>query len=213
MNPRSPRPRQLCNLPTSTSISTAIHSFEKSSDERREISLLLINMHAIDSIFCCLAGRSASTTIEPTEAITNEKAVITQQPVPYSDDAADQFVNILQTHKGSRDELHRRLNEVVSANGWTESLAEAILQKMEKLIKEGAKMAQPMADAIKKATDTALEFAKEHPVYTALIAAGTIVAIGVLVIFDLAWVLNALGFAAKGPRLGMLIRSLYFIPF
>ncbi|KAI8660998.1 hypothetical protein NCS57_01078800 [Fusarium keratoplasticum] len=159
-------------------------------------------MHAIDSIFCCLVGRSASTPIEPTEAIINEKAVITQQPVPYSDNAADQFVNILQTHSGSRDELHRRLNEVVSANGWTESLAEAILQKIEKLIKEGAKMAQPMTDAIKKATDTALEFAKEHPVYTALIAAGTIIAIGVLVIFDLAWVLNALGFAAKGPRLG-----------
>lgn len=161
-------------------------------------------MHAIESLFCCLASRSVSAPIEPTEAIANEKTVITQQPVPYSDDAADQFVDILQTHRGSRDELHRRLNEVVSANGWTESLAEAILQKMEKLIKEGAKMAQPMADAIKKATDTALEFAKEHPVYTALIAAGTIIAIGVLVIFDLAWVLNALGFAAKGPRLGML---------
>ncbi|RSM11631.1 hypothetical protein CEP52_002866 [Fusarium oligoseptatum] len=140
-------------------------------------------MHTVDSIFCCVACRSTSTRVEPAGAITNEKTIITHQPVPYSDDAADQFVNILQTHSGSRDELHRRLNEVVSANGWTESLAEAILQKMEKLIKEGAKMAQPMADAIKKATDTALEFATEHPVYTALIAAGTIVAIGVFVIF------------------------------
>lgn len=168
-------------------------------------------MQPIDSIFCCLAGRSVCAPVEPAEEITNEKTIITHQPVPYSDDAADQFVNILQRHSGSRDELHRRLNEVVSANGWTESLAEAILQKMEKLIKEGAKMAQPVADAIKKATDTALEFATEHPVYTALIAAGTIIAIGVLVIFDLAWVLNALGFAAKGPRLGMLIRSSLFI--
>lgn len=170
-------------------------------------------MPSIESLLCCLAGRSASAPIEPTESITNEKAIITQQPVPYSDNAADQFVDILQTHRGSRDELHRRLNQVVSANGWTESLAEAILQKMEKLIKEGAKMAQPMADAIKKATNTGLEFAKEHPVYTALIAAGTIIAIGVLVIFDLAWVLNALGFAAKGPRLGMSIRSSLLIPF
>ncbi|KAM0424443.1 hypothetical protein ACHAPT_010366 [Fusarium lateritium] len=160
-------------------------------------------MHAINSILSCLTGSSTSTTSTvPAENITDEKTIIAHQPVPYSDDAADQFVNILQTHKGSRDELHRRLNEVVSANGWTENLAEAVLRKMEKLVKEGAKVAKPMADAIKKATDTALEFAKEHPVYTALIAAGTIIAIGVLVIFDLAWVLNALGFATKGPRLG-----------
>lgn len=167
-------------------------------------------MLPVEAIFCCLAGET-STPAAPYQEIANEKTIITDQPAPYSDDAADQFVHILQTHQGSRDELQRRLNEVVSANGWTESLAEAILQKMEKLVKDGAKMAKPMADAIKKATDTALDFATEHPVYTALIAAGTIIAIGVLVIFDLAWVLNALGFAAKGPRLGLLIRTSHFL--
>ncbi|KAJ3521383.1 hypothetical protein NM208_g13313 [Fusarium decemcellulare] len=123
-------------------------------------------------------------------------------PEPYSDDAADQFVEILRTHEGSQEELQHRLNQIVSASGWTESLAESVLRKIENIVKEGAKMAKPMADAIKKATDTALEFAKEHPVYAGLIAAGTLIAIAVLGIFDLVWVLRALGFAQKGPRLG-----------
>ena len=62
-------------------------------------------------------------------------------------------------------------------------------------------MATAMAEATKEATDTALEFAKEHPYYTALIIAGTIIAVGVLVTLA-PWVLEALGFAARGPRLG-----------
>ncbi|KAF5701747.1 lincomycin-condensing protein [Fusarium globosum] len=63
-------------------------------------------------------------------------------------------------------------------------------------------LAKPMAEAVKRATNTALEFAKEHPVYAGLIAAGTIVAIGVLVEFELIWVLRALGFDEIGPRVG-----------
>jgi gamma-glutamyltranspeptidase/glutathione hydrolase len=163
-------------------------------------------MNPLSSIFSCLAGKSASTqSLTIREINRNEKPLVTTQPVPYSDDAADQFVTILKTHEGTREELHRRLKQVVSSSGWTESLAEAIERKIETLLKEGAKMAKPMAEAVGKATSTAWEFAKEHPVYAGLIAAGTIVAIGVLVEFDLIWVLRALGFDEIGPRLGMLL--------
>ncbi|KAF4343653.1 lincomycin-condensing lmbA [Fusarium beomiforme] len=161
-------------------------------------------MDPLSSIFCCLNGRSASTQPTPpvSEVNASEKVLVTRQPEPYSDDAADQFVTILRTHNGSREELHHRLKQVVSTNGWTESLAEAIERKIEKLLEEGAELAKPMAEAVRKATSTAWEFAKEHPVYAGLIAAGTIIAIGVLVEFDLIWVLRALGFDEVGPRLG-----------
>ncbi|ESU08523.1 hypothetical protein FGSG_12232 [Fusarium graminearum PH-1] len=133
---------------------------------------------------------------------SNEKTLVTSQPVPYSDNAADQFVDILSTHEGSKQELHHRLKQVISTNGWTESLAEAIEHKIEKLLHDGAELAKPMAEAVKKATEIAWQFAKEHPVYAALIAAGTIIAIAVLAEFDLVWVLRALGFDPIGPRVG-----------
>jgi gamma-glutamyltranspeptidase/glutathione hydrolase len=163
-------------------------------------------MNPLSSIFSCFTGKSASTqSLTIREINRNEKPLVITQPVPYSDDAADQFVTILKTHEGTREELHRRLKQVVSSSGWTESLAKAIERKIEILLKEGAKMAKPMAEAVGKATSTAWEFAKEHPVYAGLIAAGTIVAIGVLVEFDLIWVLRALGFDEIGPRLGMIL--------
>ncbi|KAM0441808.1 hypothetical protein ACHAQK_004744 [Fusarium lateritium] len=160
-------------------------------------------MNPLDSIFCCLGDKSVSTqSLSIREIDSNEKPLITTQPVPYSDNPADQFVTILKTHRGTREELHRCLKQVVSTNGWTESLAEAIERKIEMLLKEGAELAKPLAEAARKATSTAWEFAKEHPVYAGLIAAGTIVAIGVLVECDLIWVLRALGFDEVGPRLG-----------
>lgn len=160
-------------------------------------------MNPLNSILSCLTGRSVSTDCSSIREINrNEKPLINTQPVPYSDDAADQFVTILHTHEGTREELHYRLKQVVSTNGWTERLAEAIERKIETLLKEGVELAKPMAEAVGKATSIAWEFAKEHPVYAGLIAAGTIVAIGILVEFDLIWILRALGFDEVGPRLG-----------
>jgi hypothetical protein len=73
------------------------------------------------------------------------------------------------------------------------------------------KVASAMEDAIKKATNQAMIFAKEHPYYTALIAVGVVIAIGVLVTYA-SWVLEALGFAARGPRAGKSNRLLNFFP-
>ncbi|KAF4437572.1 lincomycin-condensing lmbA [Fusarium acutatum] len=160
-------------------------------------------MNPLTSILSCLTGQSAATQPSPPISEINARSkLITTQPVLYSDDAASQFVSILQTHTGTQAQLHHRLEQVVSTTGWTSSLAEAIERKIEKLLKDGAELAKPMAEAVKRATNTAWEFAKEHPVYAGLIAAGTIIAIGVLVEFELIWVLRALGFDEIGPRVG-----------
>ncbi|KAG9497222.1 hypothetical protein J7337_012015 [Fusarium musae] len=158
-------------------------------------------MNPLTSILSCLTGQSAASQSSPQVSEINTRSkLITAQIVPYSDDAASQFVSILQTHTGTQAQLHNRLEQVVSTAGWTSSLAEAIERKIENLLKDGAELAKPMAEAVKRATNTAWEFAKEHPVYTGLIAAGTIIAIGVLVEFELVWVLRALGFDEVGPR-------------
>ncbi|KAF5579743.1 lincomycin-condensing lmbA [Fusarium pseudocircinatum] len=164
----------------------------------------LIKMNPLTSILSCLTGQSAASqpSLQVSEINPSAKAPIVSQPVPYSDDAVSQFVTILQTHTGTQAQLHHRLKQVVSTTSWTSSLAEAIERKIENLLKDGAELAKPMAEAVKRATNTAWGFAKEHPVYAGLIAAGTIIAIGVLVEFELVWVLRALGFDEVGPRIG-----------
>lgn len=154
-------------------------------------------MDCLSSFFVCLPTKAASP---PPCAQPSEKAVITQQPVPYSDDAAAQFVETLRTAEKYGPELESRLNQIVSTNGWTENLAKAILNGIQKLLQDGEHMAAAMVEANKKALATAEEFAKEHPYYTALIAAGTLIALGVLAFMAPGWVLEALGFAARGPR-------------
>ncbi|KAF5671162.1 lincomycin-condensing protein [Fusarium denticulatum] len=162
-----------------------------------------IKMNPFTSILSCLTGQSAASQPSPQVSEINTRSkLITAQPVLYSDDAASQFVTILQTHTGTQAQLHHRLKQVVSTTSWTSALAEAIEHKIENLVKDGAELAKPMAEAVKRATNTAWDFAKEHPVYAGLIAAGTIIAIGVLVEFELVWVLRALGFDEIGPRVG-----------
>ncbi|RTE84595.1 hypothetical protein BHE90_000904 [Fusarium euwallaceae] len=117
----------------------------------------------------------------------------------FSDSLVNQIVQLLLTYEGSLKKLHQLLSQLIPNNSWSQALAQAILQRLTKLIKEGAKMGKTMADAVKKATDEAKRFAKEQPVWTTLIAAGTIIAIGVLAIYGLPWILKALGFTAKGP--------------
>lgn len=156
-------------------------------------------MDCLDSILVCFPSNH-QVALPPTP--TNEKTIIYHQPVPYKDDAVEQFIEVLRTADCAGKELEERLKSIIHTNGWTERLAEAILNGIEKLVKESGKMAAAMAEATEKATNTALEFAKEHPYYTALIIAGTIITIGALVMLA-PWVLEALGFAARGPRLGL----------
>lgn len=160
-------------------------------------------MDCLSSLFFCIP--SQGDTVHQHNAAPSEKAIIANQPVPYSDDAAAQFVETLRTAEKPGKELENRLKDIVSTNGWTENLAQSILHGLEKLLKDGAATSSAMTEAIEKATNTAEEFSKENPHYTVLIAAGTLIALGVLIMLA-PWVLEALGFAANGPRLGKQIQ-------
>lgn len=107
-----------------------------------------------------------------------------------TDHAASNIVTTILTSP-TTIELHKTVNEQVTVTGWTDSLVEAILQGLKSAVEAGAHVARPAADALKKATDAAVGFAKEHPVYT------TLIALGILFVL-LPWVLEVLGFGELG---------------
>ncbi|KAH6897293.1 hypothetical protein B0T10DRAFT_557116 [Thelonectria olida] len=153
--------------------------------------------HLQSVLFCCPSQDDA-----PQRAVEyhEKQEIITDQPVPYSDDAADQFIEILRTAHKCGPELQDRLNQVVSTTGWSDKLAEQILKGITKVVEEGKKMDSAMSEAMEKAVALAQEFAIEHPYYTALIAAGTLIAVAILAMMAPGWIMEALGFALKGPR-------------
>lgn len=157
-------------------------------------------MEFIQAINTCLCGPAGKQTLP--SSFDEKRTIITQEPTFYSDDPASQFVEAIRTANGSIEELHNRLEAIVSANGWTEHLAESIFHGIQKLVQSGKELGSTMKAATNKTIATAEEFAKEHPYYTTLIAAGTLVALGVLAELALPWVLEALGFEALGPRAG-----------
>ena len=113
------------------------------------------------------------------------------------DATAAAFVQELLSAEKPGVQLERRLDDVVGATGWNweESLAKAILTGLERVIKDGAQMAEAMVEALARVTVEAVEWSMEHPVYT------TLIVFGILVILS-PWVLEALGFAELGPLEG-----------
>jgi hypothetical protein len=104
-----------------------------------------------------------------------------------------EVVQILLAAEKPGAELQDRLDGVVGAAGWTEYLASAILDKLSAAIRDGAPPPGPaMADALKRAMDAAVDFAREHPVFVTVLALGVLVALA-------PWVLEAVGFGAAGP--------------
>ncbi|KAI7909240.1 hypothetical protein M9X92_011745 [Pyricularia oryzae] len=96
--------------------------------------------------------------------------------------------------------LRRQVNDAVGEQGWTESIARAIVAGLEALIKQGRdKIGPVLGDFIDKAEDAAkavFAFPHQHPYLTAGFA--TIVAVGVLVLVA-PWAVEALGLAEMGP--------------
>ncbi|PWY65481.1 hypothetical protein BO83DRAFT_440303 [Aspergillus eucalypticola CBS 122712] len=107
---------------------------------------------------------------------------------------ASDIVNTLLTGE-THETIQKKIREQVDTNGWSESIAQAILHGLNDAIKAGAEMAGPAADALMKAKEAAVEFAKDHPVFA------TLLALGVLAILA-PWVLKILGFGELGPIAG-----------
>jgi hypothetical protein len=114
--------------------------------------------------------------------------------------AAD-ILSTLYAADTNDEHLIQRLQDVVHETGWYEGLAAAVLTGLENALKSETPMGQAMKDAYQKATQVVadvLEFAKEHPVFCA------VVALGILVILA-PWAIEALGFGELGPIEGMCI--------
>ncbi len=148
-------------------------------------------MSLLTAIVECLTGQSDSDNAPVT---FNEKG-----PAEYTDEprrttqeiAASVLDTLFTTEKNGRD-LERTLNNIVSTDGWTESLAEAILSGLENALKAGAPMGQAMKEAFERAMKEAVDFAHDHPVFC------TVIALGILVLL-VPWAIEALGFAELGP--------------
>lgn len=128
---------------------------------------------------------------QPALGFSNEK----KQDLQTTQSLAADILSVLYD-AGTNDEyLVQRVEDVVRETGWYESLAAAVLNGLENALKAAAPMGEAMKDAYEKAEQVAMDvwgFAKEHPVFCA------VVALGILVILA-PWAVGVLGFGELGP--------------
>ncbi|KIL66898.1 hypothetical protein M378DRAFT_74719 [Amanita muscaria Koide BX008] len=108
---------------------------------------------------------------------------------------AAEILSTLYAADTNDEHLVQSLQDVVRETGWYEDLAAAVLNGLESALKAAAPMGQAMKDAHDKAAQVVADiwgFAKEHPVFCA------VVALGILVILA-PWAIEVLGFGELGP--------------
>lgn len=158
-------------------------------------------MHSfINKILSCLCmGRTATQydvlEVQPSLDFTHEKHPQTTESL-----AAD-ILSTLYAADTNDQHLDQHLRDIVHETGWYESLAAAVLNGLENALKAETPMGQAMKDTYEKATqvvEDVWKFAKDHPVFCA------VVALGILVILA-PWAIEVLGFGELGPIEGMCI--------
>lgn len=152
-------------------------------------------------LLSCLGIRTKRTTQSVIEHISYETKY-TDEPRVADDTAAaaDKFVLTLLTANSSRSELCEELKSTVHTTSWTESLATAILSRLEDALKNGAELGKTVKDALEQTLREAAEFAKDHPAFMTLIGLGILALIAPYV---LAW----LGFGEIG-----IVEGKYTVP-
>jgi len=160
-------------------------------------------MHSfISEIVCCLCpGRTAAQydalEEQPPLDFTYEKK---QHPQTTESLAAD-ILSTLYAADTNDEHLIQHLQGIVHETGWYENLGAAVLTGLENALKAEAPMGQAVKVAYEKATQVVadvLQFAKDHPVFCA------VVALGILVILA-PWAIEAVGFGELGPIEGMCV--------
>jgi len=143
---------------------------------------------------CLCMGHSVDYDVleeQPALGFPHEKK---QHPRTTQSLAAD-VLSILYTADTNDEHLVQLLQDVVRETGWYENLAVRVFNGLENALKAEAPMGQAMKDAYEKAAQVVAgvwEFAKEHPVFCA------VVVLGILVILA-PWAIEALGFGELGP--------------
>lgn len=147
----------------------------------------------------CLCGDA-----DDTYSIDQKLDPMATSPGPTDTDIADEVVYVLRTAEKNGSELKTQVCDVISAEGWTENIAKAVLRALEYIIQ---KWREKVGNALREAIDAAeaaanacFTFAKEHPYLTGGLL--IIVAVGVLV-WMAPWAVEALGFGMRGPIASM----------
>jgi len=109
---------------------------------------------------------------------------------------ASRLLSIMLTAEKPGKMLKRELESEVSTTGWTDGIAKKVLAGLEKVIQEGKVVGGAVGEALAHARVFAEDFAREHPVFAAVIV--TVVALGVLYLLW-PWAISALGFGELGP--------------
>lgn len=156
-------------------------------------------MDFLNSITNCF-GSTARDNHAPDD---HEKPRRDPKPVRSAKDISKDVIQLLRVAEKNGPTLRRQVNDAVGEQGWTESIARAIVAGLEALIKQSRdKIGPVLGDFIDKAEDAAkavFAFPHQHPYLTAGFA--TIVAVGVLVLVA-PWAVEALGLAEMGPVAG-----------
>lgn len=150
-------------------------------------------------IFSLFANCFGSTEAESPPCTTSKKQHIPPGVLSAQEISAE-VIELLQNAEKDGPALRRQINDVIGEEGWTESIARAIVAGLEALIKDDRENIMPVLgefiDKAEQAAKAVFAFPQEHPYLTAGFV--TIVAIGVLVLVA-PWVVEALGFGEMGP--------------
>lgn len=149
----------------------------------------------LQAIFACIACGAA----EPNAYAyyTSEKTALLVEPDarPEAEIGNDVVKNLLDTSY-TGPVLRMKLDSIVGAYGWRESLAQYVLEKLAQALQTThGNLGSRVNDAYRRAWAVAQSiegFVIEHPVMC------TVIALGVLAIIA-PWILEALGFADLGP--------------
>lgn len=159
-------------------------------------------MSTVSAIIACLCGSPDDTY--PVDQKVDTRLSIVTSPGSTDTDVADEVVYLLRNAERNGPELKTQVCDVISAEGWTEKIARAVLDGLEYIIKNWR---EKVGNALREAIDAAeaaakacFTFTEEHPYLTAGLL--TIVAVGVLV-WMAPWAVEALGFGELGPIAGM----------
>ena len=158
-------------------------------------------MHSfINEILGCLCMGHTTTQYDVLEKQPSLNFTHEKHPQTTKSLAAD-ILSTLYATDTNNEHLIQCLQDVVHKTGWYEGLATAVLTGLENVLTAEALMGQAIKDAyekVKQIIADVLEFAKEHPVFCA------VVALGILMILA-PWAIEALGFGELSPIEGMCI--------
>ena len=161
----------------------------------------------MEYLFPCLTPRNSSRIRLRNQPLISEKQTLIYSAFTSPTNEEDDFRAAQLVAQLFAAEKPDDISNIVLPQSWSSRLAEAVLARLQKQIKDGASMGDAFRATFDRALQEAKSFAEEHPVLAAVLA--TVVVLAILaVVFP--WALEALGFAELGPVGGELFLLSFF---